>query len=65
VFDLDAQQTIGIGREEQVPGRSMEHSLKNGDYRLDYHQAVGSGAVGHSSVIPMIHLNVLLYTAPS
>jgi hypothetical protein len=31
---------------------------------IDYHRAVESGAVGHSSVTSLIHLNVLLYTAP-
>lgn len=57
---------------EQVPCRSMEepeYSLLQpalvGDYRFDYHRAVESGAlVGHSSLISMIHLNVLPYTRP-
>jgi hypothetical protein len=65
-----AQRTSGIGRVEQVPPRSMEDYYSNPCMLeiinlIDYYRAVGSGAIiGHSSVISMIHLNVLLYTAP-
>jgi hypothetical protein len=68
-MDLHAQRPIGIGRVEQVPAGAWRTTAYSNPLlskiidSIDYHRAVGSGAIiGRSSVISSIHLNVLLYT---